>query len=467
MTYFRSKPTAQRRNFLKRSACMALLGSGTAAMSGKLQLMSSAMAQSSSYADLDDYKALVCVFLYGGADSFSMFLPSDDDAYDQYASSRASLAVDRSTLLPTSGPVSFNPKLSRLHGLYEAGDAALLANVGNLITPVTRNMVINQPHLVPSDLFAHNHQQDQWMKGNSSVPSSLVQSGWGGRMADLLQDANTGALLPPHFSLFGSNSFLPGNLVQPLALNTNNGLSLLTYLDGAANADRSNTHDAMLNQSYSHPLKQQAANTIARAKSGSSQVREVLAANQTFNTPFNAGSRLAQQLRMVARLIAGQEALNMRRQVFFVGLGGWDTHDHQTPRLDELLTELDNSLGDFYATLEELQVTDSVTTFTASDFGRTLTINGDGSDHGWGGHHLVMGGAVNGNQMLGSLPSFEIAGDDDSGDKGRVIPNVSINQYGALLGQWMGITSSDLAEVFPDLANFGSDWEQGFDLFNA
>jgi len=469
MTYYRSKQSKQRRDFLKRSACMALLGSGTAAMSGKLQLMSSAMAQSSSYAGLNDYKALVCVFLYGGADSFSMFLPNDDDAFNQYAASRASLTVDRSTLLPTSGPVSFNPSLSRLHGLYESGDVALLANVGNLITPVTRNMVINQPNLVPDDLFAHNHQQDQWMKGNSSVPSSVVQSGWGGRMADLLQDANAGAVLPPHFSLFGSNSFLPGNDVQPIALNTNNGLSLLSYLDGSNNAARSSAHDALLNQSYDHPLKQQAANTIARAKSGSTQVRDALAANpnESFTSTFDGTSRLAQQLRMVARLMAGRDALSMKRQVFFVGIGGWDTHDHQTPRLDVLLSELDNSLADFQSTLAELGLTDSVTTFTASDFGRTLTINGDGSDHGWGGHHMVMGGGVNGNQMFGSLPSFEISGDDDSGDKGRIIPNVSINQYGALLGQWMGISDSDLSEVFPDLGNFGSDWSQGLDLFSA
>ena len=470
MTQFRSKQQAQRRQFLKQSACVALLGSGTAAMSGKLQLMSSAMAQSSNYADLQDYKALVCVFLYGGADSFSMFVPTEDDAYNRYAASRSSLAIAQDSLLPTSAPLGFHPLLPRLHGLYQGGDAALLSNVGNLITPLTRSAVLNNSAMIPDDLFAHNHQQAQWMKGQSSVPTSVVQSGWGGRMADLLQDANTGAVLPPSFSLFGSESWLPGNEIQPLGLNTNNGLSLLSYLDTGAssnNSSRSGVHDSVLNQSYSHPLKQQAAETIARAKLGSGQLVDVLAANQSFATPYNSGSRLAEQLRMVARLIAGREQLSMKRQVFFVGIGGWDTHDHQTPRLNELLTELDTSMADFYATLEELSLTDSVTTFTASDFGRTLTINGDGSDHGWGGHHLVMGGAVNGNKLFGELPSFEIGGSDDSGDKGRVIPNLSINQYGALLGEWLGITQSDLNEVFPDLANFGSDWASGINLFGA
>ncbi len=470
MSNLRSKYQDRRREFLKQGACVALLGSGTAAMSGKLQLISSAMAQSSGYSDLTDYKALVCVFLYGGADSFSMFVPTSDAEYNQYAASRSSLSVPQRDILGTDSALGFHPSLSRLHSLYKDGNVALMSNVGNLVTPVTRGALLNNTAEIPSDLFAHNHQQAQWMKGHSSLPASIVQSGWGGRMADLLQDANAGSVLPPSFSLFGSNSWLPGNTIQPLALNTNNGLSLMSYLDtgtSANNSARSALHDSVLGQNYSHPLKQQAADTIARAKLGSGQLRSVISANQNFETGYNKGSRLAKQLRMVATLIAGRDQLNMKRQVFFVGLGGWDTHDHQTPRLSGLLTELDSSLADFYATMDELSLTDSVTTFTASDFGRTLTINGDGSDHGWGGHQLVMGGAVNGNNLFGQLPDFEIAGDDDSGDKGRIIPKLSINQYGALLGEWMGISGSDIATVFPDLVNFGSDWKDGMELFNG
>ena len=325
--------------------------------------------------------------------------------------------------------------------------------------------------MVPSDLFAHNHQQEQWLKGLSSSPASIVGSGWGGRMADLLQHANTGAVLPPSFSLSGSNYWLPGQEIQPIGLNPITGLSTLTYLDdqtGAqGNNQRETTLDAILNQSTSHPLKQQAAVSMARAKSGSGQLVATLAANTSFNTPYNDSSRLAQQLRMVARLIAGNQQLGMKRQIFFVSAGGWDTHDNQTPRLAELLTDLNRSLSDFQATLAEINMTNSVTTFTASDFGRTLTINGDGSDHGWGGHYMVMGGAVNGGQLYGQLPTFDVGGDDDSGNKGRVIPSLSINQYGSLLAQWMGVTNSDLNEVFPDLSNFGSDWQSGIDLFET
>jgi len=168
---------------------------------------------------------------------------------------------------------------------------------------------------------------------------------------------------------------------------------------------------------------------------------------------------------MVARLVAAQQTLGMKRQIFFVGLGGWDTHDNQAGRLQGLVSELDQSLGDFYTALEELNQENAVTAFTASDFGRTLTVNGDGSDHGWGGHYLVMGGAVNGRQVYGEQPSYITGSDDDTGNKGRVIPSLSINQFGATLGSWMGLSDGDLLEVFPDLANFDSNWRAGLQMF--
>ena len=439
-------------------------------MTGKLHLIGSALAGTGDYTTLTDYKALVCVFLYGGSDSFSLFVPTGQDDYDTYAASRGALAVAQQDILPgqPDSGIGFNPLLPELHGLYNAGKLALVSNVGNLIAPVTRANFLNQSPLVPADLFAHNHQQEQWLKGLSSSPAAVVGTGWGGRMADLLQDANQGAVLPPSFSIAGSNYWLPGNSSQPMALNASNGLSLLSYLDDhsgpAANVARESALDQILALGTSHPLKQQAAQAFSRAKSGSSQLIGTLQANNSFTSSYNSSSQLAAQLRMVARLIAGHQQLNMRRQIFFVGMGGWDTHDNQTPRLNQLMNDLNRSLADFQTTLAEINMADSVTTFTASDFGRTLTINGDGSDHGWGGHYLVMGGAVNGGQLYGQLPSYAIGSDDDSGDKGRVIPSLSINQYGASLAKWMGVTDSDLLEIFPDLNNFGSDWQNGLGL---
>ena len=467
-----SRKARQRREFLRQCAAISLLGSGAGAMNGKLNLIGSAMAASSDYAALTDYKALVCVFLYGGSDSFSMFVPTDEDAYAQYAVSRGSLAIPKDNLLTGSvnTGIGFHPALPDMHGLYDANRLAVFCNVGNLITPVNRAQFLAGGSAIPNNLFAHNHQQEQWLKGLSSSPAAVVGTGWGGRMADLLRHANNAGGLPPSFSLAGSNYWLPGNQVQPLSLSASLGLSPLQYLDGVAGSSistaRGNTFDAMLSLGTDHPLKQQASASLARAKSGSAELKATLQANSNFATPYDASSKLAAQLRMVARLIAGNQQMGMRRQIFFVGAGGWDTHDNQTPRLNALLGDLNRSLKGFQDTLGEINMGDSVTTFTASDFGRTLTTNGDGSDHGWGGHYMVMGGAVNGGRLMGQLPSLAVGTDDDTGDKGRIIPKLSINQYGALMARWMGVTDSDLNSVFPDLSNFGNAWDAELDVFS-
>ncbi len=474
-----NRKTRQRREFLRQCAAISLLGSGAGAMNGKLGMIGSALAASSDYSSLNDYKALVCVFLYGGSDSFSMFVPTDEDGYSQYAASRGALTVPKEDLLTGSRDtgIAFNRRLADLHSMYDKGvdDAgpklSVFSNVGNLISPITRAQFLNGGSAIPNDLYAHNHQQEQWLKGLSSSPASIVGTGWGGRMADLLQHANDSVGLPPSFSVAGTNYWLPGRQVQPISLSPSYGLTPLQYLDGVAgnsnSVARGQTWDAMLRANSDHPLKRQAASSLQRAKSGSAQLRATLQANQDFSTPYNGGSKLASQLRMVARLIAGNQQMGMKRQIFFVGAGGWDTHDAQTPRLNALLTDLNDSLRDFQNTLGEINLSDSVTTFTASDFGRTLTTNGDGCDHGWGGHYMVMGGAVNSGQLLGQLPSFAVGSDDDTGDKGRVIPKLSINQYGALMARWMGVSDSDLNGVFPDLANFGGSWDAGLDVFKT
>ncbi len=472
MANLQSKNGRQRRELLKQFAAISLLGSGASAMNGKLSLIGSALAQSADYSDIQDYKALVCVFLYGGSDSFSMFVPTDAARYEQYAAGRGGLVIPADELLTgaVDTGIGFHPLLGGLHGMYETGELAVVANVGNLIEPITRDNYLSGNLPIPNDLFAHNHQQEQWLKGLSSSPASVVGSGWGGRMADLLQQANPTATLPPSFSVNGSNYWLPGQQIQPLSLNPVNGLSLLTYLDDqtglSSNRAREQALDLILGQSSDHALMQQAASSFSGAKFGSGQLAATLADTVNIDAPYDEESRLAQQLRMVARLIAGNRSLGMKRQIFFVGAGGWDTHDNQTPRLAELLADLDRSLTDFQATLAEIGASNSVTTFTASDFGRTVTINGDGSDHGWGGHCMVMGGAVNGGQLFGELPSFAVDADDDSGDKGRIIPSLSINQYGAMMARWMGVTETDLNQVFPDLSNFGEDWWEGLDFLN-
>ncbi len=464
-----TKSYQSRRQFIKAGAYSALLGSGAAAVNGKMSLIGSALAAQGDYASLPGYKALVCVFLYGGSDSFNLFVPSEQGRYQQYNQARGQLALAQNSLLSSaSGSVLFNPNLAGLRDIYDAGDLAIVRNVGNLIQPVTRNEYQNHPERIPTELFAHNHQQEQVQKSWSSRPTGLVGAGWGGRMADLLMEANSGSL-PPSYSMNNSNFFQPGNRSRPIAINPLSGPRLMDYLDNNTNTS-SDQRDATLMQLLAlqpqNPIEQFARASFINARDSARALSSVIEASPDLG-PLNTNNRLATQLRMVARMISGREQLNMRRQIFFVGLGGWDTHDNQTPRLNALSTELNEGLADFNRALVELGVQNQVTTFTTSDFGRSLTINGDGSDHGWGGHYLVMGGAVNGGSLYGSWPEYAVGGSDDVGDKGRIIPSLSLNQYGAALGSWMGLSNSDLLDVFPDLRNFDSGWQTQYGLFNA
>ncbi|MEM9605352.1 MAG: DUF1501 domain-containing protein [Pseudomonadota bacterium] len=467
-----SRALLNRRRFLKTMAAASVAGSGLGAVNGKLGLIGNALAATGDYVGLSDYKALVCVFLYGGSDSFNMFVPTDDALFQQYLASRGSLSVaEGSLLLPTTDVgFGFNQFMPRTKALFDAGQLAVVSNVGNLIEPViNKSAYTDIETAIPADLFAHNHQQEQWQKGLSSLPSSLVNSGWGGRMADLLQEANGAATLPPTFSLFGSNHWLPGSSTTPLSVNRINGLEQIAFMNrqSASQEARANALSQILSLPYSHIIEQQVAQDALRSINSADQLIAALDGATEITTPYDSSSRLGKQLRMVARLMQSRQALGMNRQIFFVGLGGWDTHDNQGVRLDSLLRELDTSLADFQNTVDALGLSDSVTTFTASDFGRTLSVNGDGSDHGWGGHYLVMGGAVDGGRLYGSLPSFVTGADDDADDKGRVIPRLSVNQMGASLGGWLGLSESDLQDIFPDLANFGSGWQDPVRFFGS
>ncbi len=458
-----------RRNFLKRSAHMALLGATGSAVGGKMSLIGSALAAQGDYTNLPDYKALVCVFHYGGADSFNMFVPGEPSLFDQYTASRGDLALSRNQLLPdATGSVLFNNNLGALRDYYDAGNLAIVRNVGNLIEPVSPAQFINNPELIPADLFAHNSQQEQVQKSWSSRPVGLVGAGWGGRMADLLMEANSGNALPPTFSMANSNFFLPGSRSTPISINALNGPRLLPRLDRnsrSSNTDRDSTMSQLLDLPTNNLLEDFAGESFRNARDSSRILSSTISGSPDFG-PFDTTNRLETQLRMVARMIAGREQLGMRRQIFFVGAGGWDTHDNQTGRLIGLTSGLNAALANFQQALATMGVENEVTTFTASDFGRTLTINRDGSDHGWGGHYMVMGGAVNGGRLYGNWPDYVLGGRDDIG-KGRLVPEMSVNQYGAAMGSWMGLSNADLLDVFPDLNRFETGWQNQYGLFSG
>ena len=360
-----------RRQILKALA----LGAG-GAVSAKLGLNSAALAaagateaEAKAKAKTNDYKALVFVFLYGGSDSFDMYVPSASSDYADYAASRpASLRAARDALLATNTELGFNPQLPRMHALFNAGRLALVRNVGNLIAPLSRAEFLADSPLVPFGLFAHDYQQEQWQKGIPSQPSTLISSGWGGRIADLLAPTNSVASISPAVSVAGSNFWAPGNQFAQVSIHPSNGLARLSYFDAglrSANASREATLEALLDAAGDHPMKRQLVSDFRRAKSASVVVGDALAAGPELSTPFNAGNPLATQLRMVARLIAARDQIGVRRQVFFVGAGGWDTHGEQALLLPDLLRGLDDGIGSFYDTLLELGVADSITTLTA------------------------------------------------------------------------------------------------------
>jgi len=367
--------------------------------------------------------------------------------FNEYSVARGNLAYRSDQLLPTdSNSLYFNPNLGALRDLYNDGNLAVVRNLGNLIENVT-----------PAD-FAN--------ESSLSRPVGLVGSGWGGRMADLLMEANQNTLLPPSISLNNANFFQPGNRSSSISVDPLGGPKLLTYLDknsNARNSARDATLDSLLSLPSNNSLEEFAASSYTKARDSSRVLSSVISSTPEFG-PLPTGSSVEAQLQMVARLIAGRNESGMRRQIFFVGFGGWDTHNDQASRLNGLTTQLNASLAYFQQTLTTMGVENDVTTFTASDFGRTLTPNNTGSDHGWGGHYLVMGGAVNGGQLYGSWPDYALNGEVDIGG-GRLIPGMSINQYGAALGSWMGLSNSDLLEIFPDLNRFDTGWQNQYGLF--
>ncbi len=440
--------TLNRRDFLRTSGAAALL----AATPGLAY--SQVVGGGGSFTD---YRALVCVFLFGGNDSYNMLVPNTSAEYSAYATSRQNLALLQSDLLPISpastGTPDFglHPAMGGVQSLFQAGNAAFVTNVGPLVEPTTKTQYQNRSVSLPPQLFSHNDQQDQWTSLRGNVPS---KTGWAGRMADLIRDGVAGQQMATNASLFGSNLFQsadetvayvmgPGGPIQYQGFSTTPGDIL--------NEQRlafGRVVDAQYNTIYERGY----AEIQRRAIDAAGTVSAAIANAPTISTVFPP-SQLGTQLQTVARLIAVRDELQMQRQIFFVAAGGFDSHDDQNENQPGLLGGVSEAIAAFHAATEELQIADGVTTFTQSDFGRTLTSNGDGTDHAWAGNQLVVGGAVNGGDLYGSYPVLEIDGPEDVGG-GRMIPSTSADQYAATLARWFGIPDIDLDVVAPNLANF-------------
>ncbi len=407
-----------------------------------------------------NYKALVCVFLFGGNDSNNTVIPQDS-SFAQYTSIRGSLALSSSQLTASypsiqGPPVAFHGKLPNIGSMYGSKELAVVANVGPLIQPLTQTQYQNPQDAadLPLNLFSHPDQQIAWQ---TSIAQGHSPTGWAGRVADYLAQAGVNSTnFPPFFSVAGNVLEGAGVSTQPVALGPGQSLQLAGFNSSASSQARLNALTSLVADGSSISLVQAADATLANSMSDANALSAALAKSTPLKTQFPATS-LGAQLQQVAQIIQVQQYLGMTRQIFFCSLGGFDTHAGELETHNVLYPQLDGALSAFYAATQELGVTENVTTFTESDFSRTFQpTTTDGTDHAWGSHHLVFGGAVQGGQIFGSFPQFVLGGPNDTDVRGRWIPTISIDQYGATLCNWFGIPASALAAVFPNLANFSS-----------
>ena len=469
-------PETSRRQFIGSACCAAVGATGLLSALSSLRLMG-AVASPSNGPQLparagalpSDYKALVCLFLQGGNDANNLIIPTGS-GYAAYAAARSNLA------LPQTGLLNLSPKTSdgrtwalhaavpELHSLFGAGKAALLANVGTLVYPTTKDQYSRGTVPLPPQLFSHSDQQVQWQH---SVPDKPTSTGWGGRVADLVQTLNEKNDISMSISLAGKNTFEVGNVVSQYAINSGGAVTLSGSTSrGNADAARFAAQKDLFAQSQPGLFETAFANVSGDAITSADLLNTVLAGAPAIATPFPTladGRTLtpaAAQLRMAARLIAASPTLGLKRQIFFVQLGGWDTHAAQLTNADPtsgthaaLLAQVSQAVNAFYNATVELGVANQVTLFTASDFGRTFRSNGDGSDHGWGNHQFIVGGAVRGGDLYGRMPTLAVGGPDDT-TQGRWIPTTSVDEYAATLATWFGVSATDLPTVLPNIGRF-------------
>ena len=438
-----------RRTFIRQAACAAL---GTA---GILNTIFDLRKLSAATTDLSDYKALVCVFLFGGNDANNCLIQHDPSGYASYAAARDVLAIPQEQLLPLTlqggdgRDFAFHPSMPEMQSLFNNGKLAAVANVGTLVAPLTRAQYLAGGAAVPHQLFSHADQQVQWQ---TSVSDQTSLTGWGGRMSDVLQSLNADSKISLAISIAGTNTFEVGNKVIPYQVSPTGSIGL-TGFNGSANDNvRLQAFKDLLALPQNNLFQQAYADTVTRAIADNDLLTTALANLPAIQTTFPTSS-LGQQLQMVAKLISARSNLNMQRQIFFVAVQGYDTHGDQLTSQANLLSELSQALNAFYNASVELNVANQVTTFTASDFGRTFPTNGSGSDHGWGSHQFVMGGAVLGGRLFGTFPTLAVNGPDDTG-QGRWIPTTSVDEFSATLATWFGVSASDLATVLPNIGRF-------------
>ncbi|WP_027468011.1 DUF1501 domain-containing protein [Deefgea rivuli] len=443
-----------RREFLRRASALGIAGVAMP-MALNLSILGEAVAAASP----TDYKALVCVFLAGGNDCHNTLIPYDLASYASYATVRQTLAVPRTNLVATALGVADStgkqmalaPEWAGLKGLYDQGVLGVISNIGPLLVPTTKDQYKNNKVPLPPKLLSHNDQTSVWLSGAAEGAGQ----GWGGRIGDLYMGNNTTSSLSC-VMVGGSRVFLSGNQAAAFSMGTGASTQLL---GGSSNRWGNST----LRNDLMTLMTQGQSNELAKAycdisKRGIATTDTLATAYVGLPDPtgFPVNNNLGDQLKSIAKMISARTALGNKRQVFMVQIGGFDLHDDLMSKHPALLTSINDALLAFQASLVTMGVQNQVTTFTASEFGRTLSSNGDGSDHGWGSHHIVMGGAVKGGQIWGRKLDAVIDGPDDIG-QGRMIPDFATDQLAWNLAKWFGAADSDRDLILPSMKNFDAN----------
>ena len=465
---------ATRRAFLQQGAALAFT-QAAAPLAASLTLLNNAAADTAT-----DYKALVCVFLYGANDHYGTVVPHTTNTHQAYWQIRApantnpmgdypelykGIALPYKKLLPLTAQNSsvvqdhaLHPAMAGMQGLFKANRAAIVLNVGPLIYPTTYTTFKNKSVPLPPNLLSHNNQQAYWQ---TAFRGEGAPTGWAGRMADLFLSQNNNASLTC-VSLNGDALILSGHQtistkMSTTGVSTLNALNTNTFGNTAAALELLKT---MSMSSSDHMMRTQYAQVMQRSLDTFQTVSTVLSSAGTMNESSptwlpsaHAGNNLSQQLEMVARMIQQGPNLGLKRQVFMVGVGGFDLHDNLPTQHPLLLKMVSDACAEFDTAMVKMGVGDKVTTFTASDFGRTLASNGDGSDHGWGSHHFLVGGAVNGGRFHGTAPAIALTHEQSIGG-GILIPTTSLEQMFAPVARWFGVSDSNLSTVFPNVGHF-------------
>lgn len=444
-----------RRNFLGQSSCAAIGCTTFLSTLCNLKVMNAASISNSAVIGSGDYKAMICLMLAGGNDSYNMVIPTDTNQFNKYQAIRTNLAVNRNDIHELNGVnLGLHPAMPQVRKLFNNGKLSIVANIGTLLEPLqNKQQLWNGTAPVPLGLFSHSDQAQQWQ---TSIPHERSAVGWGGKISDLLKATNTNENISMNISLNGSNVFQKGNSTVEYAIDAYEGsIGMEGYDDQwQFGTLRKAAIDNMVDQSYADMFKSAYVDVIKIARDSHIEFSDALSNISPFTTQFS-DNYLSESMHMIAKVIKARDTLGMKRQIFFVEYDGWDHHDEVLEAQNMMYGYVNNAMDELNDALEEMNMSDCVTTFTMSEFGRTLASNGNGTDHGWGGNVMVMGGAVDGGKVFGNYPDLELNSDIELG-AGVYMPSLSVDEYFAELALWFGVSPTDLVDIFPNLGNFYS-----------